>query len=131
MPKGAMPPPITAASRKSLQRLAKALDQLDPAARFYLGNAMGGQAPVDSATKAVSSCLASFKVSRGRKEHDLLYRFGVKFLVSAWEKIHRCSPLSRWDDFQKFCAPVVNDYDAPIPSQRLVRQWTRRRVRPA
>jgi hypothetical protein len=131
MPKGAMPPPMTATSRKSLQRLAKALDQLDPAARFYLGKAMGGQAALDSAAKAIKECLASLKVSRGRKNYDLTYRFGVEFLVRAWEKMERRSPLTRWDDFQQFCASVVNDYDAPIPSQRLVRQMTRQRVRPA
>ena len=82
---------------------------------------MGGEAPVDSATDAVNACLASLKVSRGG--HDLLYGLGVKFLVSAWRKTYGCSPLARWEEFQEFCAPVVNEHGAPIPSKRQVRRW--------
>jgi hypothetical protein len=69
--RGPIPPPVTANTRKSLERLAKAVDQLDPAARFYLGEAMGGpaEAPVNNATKAINSCLASLgqpRTQRGR-----------------------------------------------------------------
>ncbi len=114
-------PPITANSRE-FERFAKALDNLDPAARFLLGQALGGpaEAPVNTTMKAVRSCLVSLKIVRGRKKGEIEYRLAVKFLVSAFRKIYRHSPLSRLEDFQEFCDPVMKEYDAPVPGRRHV-----------
>ena len=59
--------PLTRGRRKSLERLVKALDRLDPAVRALLWQALGGgEEPVDSMKAAAEACLKSTRISRGR-----------------------------------------------------------------
>jgi hypothetical protein len=122
---GPIPPPVRADTRRSLERLAKALDSLDPAARFVLCRALGAPSehPIDRLRAATASCLASTIVARGRRKDDLCYALAVKFLVLAWQATHRCSPLTRWEEFQEFATAVTKDYGAPVPRERHVRRW--------
>ena len=114
-------------TKKSLERLAKALDTLDPAARFLLL----GQVSVEGVAEKVKVGLKYLKSNLKQGKDDILYRLAVQYLVQDYELKFGRSPLTEGhlEEFQIFAAAVMNDYDAPVPSERHVRDakdWLRR-----
>lgn len=111
--------PVTTATRKSLERLLKAFDDLDPYARALLHHDLPGmRATVEHWLLGVKA-----KVRRGPREYDYRYVRGVEYLVQAFEAKERCSPLTQWKKFQDFAGDITKHYaGVPCPGDGVVRR---------
>lgn len=111
--------PVTAKTRSSLKRLAKALDGLDLSARLVLYQA--GAGPLEKTIDNLrTACRAPLKIGRGRKAYGITYDCAVEHLVLAFKAKTDRSPVSRWKEFRKFAGDVTRDYGAPVPSKNRV-----------